>query len=156
MSILSMKMTCGMALLSKKLRSGETANTFVASGSQTTIAISTIISVFNASWANSMEPGQSVNAHWSPRYSILVTLYSTLIWRFWASGELSLTVLPSLMVPLRFTAPAAKKMLSKSEVFPLRYGPTIAAQRGPDLSFVGIVNASPDSIFRNSRFIGCR
>ena len=63
------------------------------------------------------------------------TVGSTLIWRARAAGEWSPTVLPSLTEPLRGIAPVTDSRLSSNVVLPLRYGPTRAAQRGPDGCF---------------------
>ena len=60
---------------------------------------------------------------------MLATDTSTLIERSRASDELSLTVLPSLILPLRVIALVTYKMLSNKVVLPLEYGPTIATLR---------------------------
>src|SRR5690242_16605671 len=68
----------------------------------------------------------------------VATVGSTLICRDRAAGEESPTVVPSLADPLRGIAPVTQSRLSSSEVLPLRYGPTSAAQRGPDGGFWGM------------------
>ena len=55
-----------------------------------------------------------------PPYSVLAALTSTLIFRSFASGELSPTRLVSFAVPLRDVAAVTDKILSKSVVFPLK------------------------------------
>ena len=53
----------------------------------------------------SMDPGQSMKVHESPRNSACATEISTLMWRERASSDASPTVFPSLIEPFRGIAP---------------------------------------------------
>jgi hypothetical protein len=59
-------------------------------------------------------PGKSMKVNSSPRHMMLATFILGLIWRARNSAPESPAVLPSVMLSLRFIAPVAKKMLSKS------------------------------------------
>src|SRR6185503_1256863 len=130
-SILFRNSTCGMLRSVTSLNSGASVMARSTDGSNTMTATSATISALMDSWNSSIEPGQSMNVHLSPRYSQCAAESSVLICRLRASAVKSPTEFFSLVEPLRGIAPQTDSSDSSSVVLPLRYGPTRAAQRGP-------------------------